>query len=101
MGGISELLAPLKGLKETEYIVLYKDGGTYPKMRADAFHLPRYLARGFTLEPTKMPLVETQPQAARLAVKAKGRGKNICGYCGKKCKNLKNHVILAHSNNGG
>lgn len=99
MEGKDDILTPLKGLRETPYMTLYKDGRVF-RMRSDAFHLPRYLARGFTIEPQK-PLVEEKPHVEKPVVIAKGRGKNICGYCGKKCKNLKNHILLAHSNNGG
>lgn len=102
----SEILKPIQGLRETPYCTLYKDGKEF-RMRSDAFHLPRYLARGFTMEPPKRieesttPLVEKRPRGRPVGT-LRGRGKNICPHCSKGFKNLGNHILLAHnSNNGG
>ena len=96
----TNLIEPIPGLREPLYRTLYKDGKVFPKMKADEYHLSKYLARGFTLEPPEYPTPQVEDEPLEV-VKRKGRNKNVCEICNKRFKNLPNHVLLAHTKNGG
>lgn len=108
-GGVDIL--PLAGRKKKRKRIYYHPGTGEPTclLPADKYHEQLFLKRGFTLEPpeTKVePSQGVQPQVeqaviVRKRVRKDKNGKAICEVCGERFKNLKTHVRLAHSKNGG
>lgn len=81
-------IVPLKGLKKKMKTTYYHPRTGEPcVLPADDYHKPRYLKRGFTLEP---PEVKETPEVSL----PKGAGK--CPVCGKTCKRVRQHYALIH-----
>ena len=79
-------IVPVKGLKMQRKATYYHPRTGEPcVLPADDYHKPRYLKRGFTLEP---PEAKPKPELP------KGAGK--CPVCGKTCKRVRQHYNLIH-----
>ncbi len=78
---------PLPNMKDIPRRIFYKPNGEAVELLADGYHLPRYLARGFTLEPPR-PQVEMQQPIPK--------GNGLCPICGKQCKNVGMHIKASH-----
>ena len=112
-GGVDIL--PLAGRKKKVKRIYYHPGTGEPSclLPADKYHEQLFLRKGFTLEPHEKivePISQdVQPQVEqavvvktkRKSVKRSKNGKAICEICGRRFKNLKSHVRLAHPNNLG